>query len=114
MGQICNTTTILGQVSSGISLFLPIQLNKAMTISKTLPFQASNSSTSQSLPPRYNALSGRIPISTRISLGASNPPGGPSSLHPYGSHFYVGTQVPIGGKPLVGGQNYIMGQPFTG
>jgi hypothetical protein len=127
MGQIGNIVAISGQVSSGIGLVLPSQLNNAMMIVQTIPFQVGISSTSQnligtlllpregqSIPPKYNALSGKIPNPTHISLGVSNPPGGQSGQHLFGSQFFVGTQIPVGWKPLVGGQNLVMGQPFTG
>jgi hypothetical protein len=71
VGKIGNIVAISSQVSSGTGLVLPSQLNSAMTIAQTLPFQASSlrhlkislehsllPREGQSLPPRYNALSG--------------------------------------------------------
>jgi hypothetical protein len=46
VGQIGNTVAISSQVSSGISLFLPSQLNSCMMIAQTPPYQVSSSSTS--------------------------------------------------------------------
>jgi hypothetical protein len=70
VGKIGNTTVIPSEVSSGIGLVLPSQLNSAMTIEKTIPFQAIISlkyhnligasllpREGQSLPPRYNDIS---------------------------------------------------------